>query len=65
MPFYKVPIASSICVNCTARATHEIFNSQNAAVGFYCDRHADRELKGLNKKFETSLARLRELGVIP
>lgn len=50
MPAYKVKIPKRQCQTCPSHATHEVFNTFNASVGFFCNRCADRRLSEMKKK---------------
>ena len=36
-----------VCVDCSGRATHEVFNTHNAFCGNYCSIHADTRIEEL------------------
>jgi len=47
MPAYKKKIAQLPCY-CGCQSTHEVFNTYNATLGYYCSFHADEKIKKLD-----------------
>lgn len=50
MAAYKVEILKRTCRVCSNRATHEVFNTYNASVGYFCRGHADKKVEELNNQ---------------
>lgn len=46
------------CRDCGKPATEQLFNTWNAPMNFFCDRHAERALKEFERKYPDQKARV-------